>query len=627
MTIGFRRPQWLAPTLGVAAASISAPVSAAPTPAGSLTNDLREAQTCQMCHTFENAPEYATDPLYAPYVGWVGSLMGNAARDPVFWAGVALADQDHTGETVDCIRCHSPRAFLEGRGDSIAITDLLPRDFDGVTCEACHRMMDDSPNPLGNARYAIDDVVVGTSVPRRGPWDDYVEPNTPPHSWIADPFTGSSELCGTCHDVSTERPRVDDDGNEIAPVFNEQRTYSEWAGSDFAVAGDDFRSCQDCHMPEVADIAACAALQGVITHATGGRRHDMAGANRFVLELLREEYGANGTDEIADFFFDAAIERTDELLATAATVEIAGPATTHLGEGLTGLEVTVTNNSGHKLPTGYSEGRIMWLEVEATYGDEVVWSSGAFDGMSPVDDGQLRTYEGVAEELSTGTTLHLLLNDHWVRDTRIPPAGLAQNLDTDPVGDRYTPLPDGTWPNYDVAPYTFDPNPDVEDATPDDETDDELQVTARLWYLINTPEYIQVLANDNVTNEAGSDVAMLFDTAGGAPPMLLGEATIAIDIDGFGEAPPTTGTGPGLTTGSVDTTAGDDDDDDDDDATGPLTTVGTSNGDDGTGTEGPGQDEDGGDGCSCTSSGRTGAGWLLLLPVVMLRRRRRSYSS
>jgi len=623
MIPGFRRPTWLATTVGAAAATICAPANAAPTPANGLTNELREAQTCQMCHTFNNAKAQAADPLYAPYIGWQGSLMANAARDPVFWAGVAIADQDHPGETVDCIRCHSPRAFLEGRGDATEITDLQPRDLDGVTCEACHRMMDDSPNPLGNARYAIDDVLVDGLVPRRGPWT-YDGPDTPPHSWINDPFTGSSEMCGTCHDVSTERPRVDADGNEIAPQFNEQRTYSEWANSDFAVEGDTFASCQDCHMPALEDVPGCQQFVDFFSHPTGGRRHDLVGANRFVIELLRQEYGSMGTGELADFFFDTALARTDELLATAATVDLAAPRSVHLGEGLSGVEVTVTNNSGHKLPTGYSEGRVMWLEVEATYGDDVIWTSGAYDGTAPADDGQLRTYEGVAEELSTGTTLHLLLNDHWRRDTRIPPAGLTQDLATDPVGDRYTPLPDGTWPNYDVAPYSFAGMPEVEDATPDDETDDELQITARLWYLINTPEYIEVLANDNVTNEAGNDVAMLFDTAGGAPPMLLGEATLAVPIDGFGEPPPTTGTGPD--TGAVDTTAGDDDDDDDDDDdldTGPVTTAGTTNNAEGTGTEGPGQDEDGGGGCSCSTEGRGNAAWLLLLPAVAMRRRRR----
>ncbi|MBL4684814.1 MAG: hypothetical protein JKY37_09515 [Nannocystaceae bacterium] len=416
----------LSAALAIAAAAgtvLAAPEAAAdPTPAGDLSNDLRQPQECFMCHSFGNADIHVEDPLYSPFIGWQGSLMANAARDPVFWAGVALADQDHPGETVDCIRCHSPRAFLNGRGDATEITDLQPADFDGVTCEACHRMEDDSPNPLGNARYHIDDVPVNGVVPRRGPWDDYVEPNSPPHPYIADPFTGSSELCGTCHDVSTPRARLDEEGTQIAPNFNEQRTYSEWANSDYAAEGEGFASCQDCHMPAVQDMAACSAFVNFTSHPEGGRRHDLVGANRFVLTLLRQEYGdSEGSGEVLDFYYDNTIERLDAFLATAATVELDGPASVDLGDGLTDLAVTITNNSGHKLPTGYSEGRVMSIEVEATYNDEVVWTSGAFEtGVGPTDNGQLRAYQGVAVELASGTTQHLLLNDHWVEDTRIP---------------------------------------------------------------------------------------------------------------------------------------------------------------------------------------------------------------
>ncbi|MEM6993012.1 MAG: hypothetical protein AAF721_21045, partial [Myxococcota bacterium] len=120
------------PTVLAGCALLCASEAAAdPTPAGGLTNDLRESSTCFMCHSFSNADIHAADPAYAPFINWQGTLMANSARDPIFWAGVALADQDHPGETVDCIRCHSPRAFLNNRGDATEITDLLPEDFDG----------------------------------------------------------------------------------------------------------------------------------------------------------------------------------------------------------------------------------------------------------------------------------------------------------------------------------------------------------------------------------------------------------------------------------------------------------------------------------------------------------------
>lgn len=202
----------------VCAAALPREGQADPTEPGTLVNQLDESVSCQLCHTHDNATGHEAEPLYAAFYGWQGSLMANAARDPVFWAGVALASQDHPGETVDCVRCHSPRAFLEGRGDATAIDQLLPPDLEGVGCEACHRMTNEGA--LGNAQYAIDDTPgIGGLVPRRGPWTyegvGGMGTGNPPHDWLVDPFTGSSELCGTCHDVSTARERLDDAGQPM----------------------------------------------------------------------------------------------------------------------------------------------------------------------------------------------------------------------------------------------------------------------------------------------------------------------------------------------------------------------------------------------------------------------------
>jgi len=611
----FRLPLGRGLAVGVVAGLVAAPARAEPTQPGTLMNPLDESVSCQLCHTYENASGAGDQPRYAPYYGWQGSLMANAARDPVFWAGVALADQDHPGETVDCVRCHSPRAFLEGRGDATSIDDLLPTDLEGVGCETCHRMTGEGE--VGNARYAIDDQLAADGlVPRRGPWvyeGDVGDPGNPPHSWVSEPFLGSSEACGTCHEVTTERPRLGDDGQPLGVMFNEQRTYSEWLGSAYAQPGDDFRSCQDCHMPAVEDVPGCNQFVDMYAHPTGGRRHDLVGANRFMVELLRAEYGSSrGNGEINDFFFNLTLERMDEFLATAATLEVEAPAEVHLGEGLEGLVATVTNESGHKLPTGYSEGRVMWLEVTASYADQLVWSSGLYaEGRGPQADPQLRTYQGVAEQLATGQQMHLLLNDHWVEDTRIPPRGLVPDIETDPVGPRYALLDDGTWPHYDTVTYAFEGQPALVDATPDDATDDVLDVRVRLLYLINTPDYVQLLADDNVTNDAGSEVAMLFDTMGGAPPLVLAEQSQQVPIVAFGEVPAGS-TGPG-STGSLDSTGTPPPPDD-----GDLSTGGSTS----SGSEGPAMSDDSG-GCGCTSSEKPGpaAWWLGLVLMPWLRRR------
>jgi hypothetical protein len=282
-------------------------------------------------------------------------------------------------------------------------------------------------------------------------------------------------------------------------------------------------------------------------------------------------------------------------------VELAGPASVNLGEGLAGLEATITNTSGHKLPSGYAEGRVMWIEIDARYGDDVVWSSGAFEaGVGPTDDGQLRTYEGIAEQLSSGTTLHLLLNDHWVEDTRIPPLGLREDLQTDPVGDRYTLQGDGTWPHFDDHNYAFT-GLALEDLTPG--VADQLELSVRLLYLINTPEYLQLLVDDNQTNAAGTDVQAAFAAVGGPEPIVVAEQSVSVPLTGLiggGDGDGDPGDGDGDPSGETSSDTGS-----------------------GTGTEGPAIDGGGDSGCSCTGAAPSRSlGWLLLLPLLGIRRRR-----
>lgn len=379
-------------------------------------------------------------------------------------------------------------------------------------------------------------------------------------------------------------------------------------------------------MPAVDDMAACTAHQNLQSHPTGGRRHDLVGANRFMVSLLQQEYGSNGANEISDQFFETTLDRYDEFLATAASLELTAPREVDLTQGLAGIDIRVTNNTGHKLPSGYAEGRVMWLEVVAEYAGEVVYSSGAWDqtrGMQ--QDAQLHTYEALAEDYADGTQLHLLRNNHWIVDSRIPPLGLVADLETDPVGDRYTLQGDGTWPNFDDVSYAFPAAPQVADATPGDPDPDLLQLTVRLRYVINTAEYIEFLGDNGGT--AGEHVAQLFDLAGGATPETLAEQTVAIAITAFGTSAGSSSTGDASTSdGSGATTAAD--------TSGTATTgasAGTSTGGGSTSTTGSSSSSDGGaaeggggGGCGCTSApGPVGWGAWGLVGLVVARRRRR----
>lgn len=632
--MGRSRPSripWLAaaPLWGLSAAA-----TAAPTQPGELENPLRDSTECEACHLFLNPDDRRDEPHYMPMT-WKATLMGNTARDPVFWAGVAIAHQDDPTHTVDCIRCHAPNAFLEGRGDIIAQSELTFEDEDGVNCHLCHRLVEDEDTPAGNAQYTLDDTPIDGEVPMRGPWT-YTMEDEPRHRWQQDTYVGTARACGTCHDVTTVRERVDETGAGMGTPFNEQRTYSEWLRSAYAVPGDDFRSCQDCHMPAVEDATGCQSRSDAgEPHPTGGRRHDLVGANRDMLDILDEKYGSNGGGDISSGLFDMARDRMDEMLGQSATLQVEFPDEVDLAAGLTSLPVTVTNETGHKLPTGYSEGRVMWLEVTGSYAGDAVYSSGSWAlDVGIVDDPQLRRYEAIAEDADDGAVFHLLRNNRWVVDSRIPPKGLRADPDTDPVGDRYTLGADNTWPNFDQVTYTFDPA--MVEEVPGEPA--EMSLRVRLMYWVNVPDYLAFLAAENQTNDAGETVMVDFAGINGSKPLVLAEQTTTVALLGLQPAPETTGSsGSGGSSGDTAGSGGATESGSGSAGSGSGTSDGASTSGGATGSSGDSADADdgaGSEGCSCRADarGRGPVHGLFLIGVVMgvsttLRRQKRRGAS
>ena len=265
----------------------------------------------------------------------------------------------------------------------------------------------------------------------------------------------------------------------------------------------------------------------------------------------------------------------------------------------------------------------MWLEVVGRYGDEVVYSSGRWiDGQGLEGDAQQRTYEAVAVQQATGKRFHLLLDDTWVVDSRIPPLGLGKNLETDPVGDRYALLPDQTWPNFDDVSYAF-PAASVVDATPEDAGDDVMALSVRLLYVINTPEYVEFLADENLINSAGQDVVDLYAGIGPVVPLVVAEWGQSVPLTGLMVSEPGSSSGsggePGTgSSGGAPTTGGGLP------TSGGEAASGSSGGPGGTST-GTTDGAGGEGGCGCRTDAR-GAAWAGLFGVLGLaagRRRRR----
>src|SRR5512147_1333437 len=96
-------------------------------------SNLETPDKCDNCHGGYNT---AVEPAF----NWRGSMMANAGRDPIFWATLAVAEQDFDGAGDLCIRCHSSAGWLAGRSTPTDGSGLMAGDADGVDCDTCHKM-------------------------------------------------------------------------------------------------------------------------------------------------------------------------------------------------------------------------------------------------------------------------------------------------------------------------------------------------------------------------------------------------------------------------------------------------------------------------------------------------------
>ncbi len=472
-----------------------------------LTTPLAESNQCKGCHVGHIVDNYA------------GSMMANAARDPLFRAALQVANKDAKVGGELCIRCHSPNAWLNGRATPSDGSAINAEDLQGVSCSTCHRLVPPTatageatgdaaertaltgPFITGSAAYIVDRNDV-----RRGPFTVAA-----PHGAALSGYLRSSEMCATCHDIDNPILTFDNVAGEFklntlntpasagARLFPVERTYSEWKNSSFAtVSGvtglstlfpglkrkDGTESgpitvCQDCHMPMVAS----ALANGSPVRTVG--KHQWAGGNSVWQDAITNVWGTVAADTHFDQTQTTANKALgDDLLKRAAQVDIS------LVNGQ--AEVKVTNNTGHKLPTGYAEGRRMWLKVTQFNGATPIFTSGAWKGnQGPlINDPNLKIYEikqGISDAhaqtvgLPAGESFHFILNNKIFKDNRIPPRGFTNAAfaarDAGPVAYSY---PDAQY--WDTTTYPLAPG-----AT---------QISVTLYYQTASDEYLDFLKNN-----------------------------------------------------------------------------------------------------------------------------------
>lgn len=204
---------------------------------------------CGDCHSHQLAEWSGSAHSRAATDVWVLDLYsGNGTSGGS--AGYVFRDV-HPEATGFCATCHASVAEAQSPGTIFLDEVLDPAALEGVTCSACHQLDHFSvntsalhllgdPEPGATFRFPLDGVG-GTATHEYvwGPLDDIAYPfMRASHA----PVFSTSLACASCHEY--ENPETGIPG---------QTTYSEWLNSSYAVAGSEFRSCQDCHMPTASE--------------------------------------------------------------------------------------------------------------------------------------------------------------------------------------------------------------------------------------------------------------------------------------------------------------------------------------------------------------------------------------
>ena len=445
--------------------------------------------------------------------GWLGGR-----SDPTNGTALSVGDGDFEG--VSCASCHhmvDPFTALGQQPEIPAETDadLISAAATTVTADVGVltglQLFDGSPFFSTTTNLPVNYGTVPTSdltryievgsgqmfvdsdtSKRRGPRND-VSPKS--HTFLYSRFHKSRQMCHTCHDVSNPvlanvvlgagAPET----RSAASFFHVERTSSEFELSAYANVGGaptgppmaatgvtNASNCQDCHMPRV---PGKFAKQG--SARTDVASHSLSGGNSWVTRILAS---VDSGGPVADSYNQAILDGTKypgaeletaglqgagaalvdgsdralDLLQRAATVELVNDPP---GDAV----LRIVNHTGHKLISGFPEGRRMWLHVRFLDAlGQTISEINPYDPLQTTTDGQGNwqylsggdlaithdelVYEAKMSSSLTGEekTFHFVLATDRYKDNRIPPRGFR-------VADASARMAHPRWHGGDAPDY------------------------------------------------------------------------------------------------------------------------------------------------------------------------------
>lgn len=316
------------------------------------------SETCRGCHS-------------AIYDQWANSMHAHALTSPltviqnnadmrVSLKGAAYPDPRRV-----CINCHGPT------GAQMTKNDFLPLESEGaaregIGCVACHLQTADVTPGSGGFAAGFQKTMSRGNV--------FFGPLTAPvgnafhRSGTAASFdNGEAPLCKGCHNVHLDR---NGDGKiekgvdlVLQTTFDEYREYRSKGGG---------ATCVTCHMPitgatRAAEGAAIPIEQDFRAEPRSVHDHSFVGVD-YPLDTVARQ--------------DPQKPKREALLKSAARFE---QESARIEGDQLKLRLSIENQTGHNLPTGFAFARQMWIELVVKDGrDREVFVSGRL--LQPGDD-------------------------------------------------------------------------------------------------------------------------------------------------------------------------------------------------------------------------------------------------
>jgi len=277
--------------------------------------------TCKGCHDQIVAQHLAsehersfTNPAFQAQ--YQKDLLPKAATDPHLLA-----------EARECIACHEPVTYAT-KGPGLLSLQAIDPEMNGVTCDICHSM-----TGYRDARPQNGNYIVEPSDRKLGPFKGEGDWH---HTYSE--LQTNSDICAVCHEA------VNRHGLRI------KATFTEWQESAFAQQGV---HCQDCHMN----------FDGFLT--AGKPRFSSGKAASMSIGSAPQR------ERLYTHQFPGAHSKTQIEGAITLAIETLPP---HDPQNPSlALDVTVDNSrTGHSMPSGSADLRLLWLEVMVRTGDESI---------------------------------------------------------------------------------------------------------------------------------------------------------------------------------------------------------------------------------------------------------------